>query len=137
MRYSKYLVIILSVLLLAYTQSTAAERKEFTATAGSDGVQRVDVIGGSYYFDPNYIIVKVNVPVEMKIRKESGIVPHDFTLKAPEAGMDIQVSLGTEPTVVRFTPTKVGKYPFYCSKKPPFLESHRDKGMEGVLEVRE
>jgi plastocyanin len=137
MRCSKYLLVILSVLLLAYAHGTAADRKEFTASAGSDGVQRVDVVGGSYYFDPNYIIVKVNVPVEMKVRKEPGIVPHDFTLKAPEAGMDIEVRLGTEPAIVRFTPTKVGTYPFYCSKKPPFLESHREKGMEGMLEVRE
>ncbi|HOD35480.1 MAG TPA: cupredoxin domain-containing protein [Syntrophales bacterium] len=137
MRYPEYLLVILSVLLLTCAGSMGAERKEFTASAGSDGVQRVDVTGGSYYFDPNYIIVKVNVPVEMKFRKESGIVPHDFTLKAPEAGMDVHVNLATEPVAVRFTPTKPGKYPFYCSKKPPFLESHRDKGMEGVLEVRE
>jgi plastocyanin len=73
----------------------------------------------------------------MKIRKDSGIAPHDFVLKAPEAGMDIQVSMGTEPTVTRFRPTKIGTYPFYCSKKIPFLESHREKGMEGVLDVRE
>ena len=137
MRYLKYSLVILSLLILTVVSLTGAERKEFVASIGSDGVQRVDVIGSSYYFNPNYIIVKVNVPVEMKIRKESGIVPHDFVLKAPEAGMDIQVDLKTEPTVVRFKPTKIGTYPFYCSKKPPFLESHREKGMEGVLDVRE
>ena len=127
----------MSMLLLYSANGEGADRKEFIASIGSDGVQRVDVVGGSYYFNPNYIIVKVNVPVEMKIRKESGLVPHDFILKAPEAGMDIQIDLGTEPALVRFTPTKVGQYPFYCGKKPPFLESHREKGMEGVFEVRE
>jgi len=137
MRGLKYSLLILSMLLLYSANTEGAERKEFIASVGSDGVQRVDVVGGSYYFNPNYIIVKVNVPVEMKIRKESGIVPHDFILKAPDAGMDMQIDLGTEPTVVRFTPAKVGKYPFYCGKKPPFLESHREKGMEGVFEVRE
>jgi plastocyanin domain-containing protein len=137
MRGLKYSLLILSMLLLYSANTEGAERKEFIASVGSEGVQKIDVVGGSYYFNPNYIIVKVNVPVEMKIRKESGIVPHDFTLKAPEAGMDIQIDLGTEPAIVRFTPTKVGKYAFYCGKKPPFLESHREKGMEGVFEVRE
>ncbi len=129
--------IVLLILVILTTPALAAEKKEFDATIGSDGIQHVEILGGSYFFDPNYIVVKVNTPVELKVRKESGIIPHDFVLKAPEAGMDIQVDLKTEPTVVRFTPTKVGKYPIYCSKKPPFLESHREKGMEGVLEVRE
>jgi heme/copper-type cytochrome/quinol oxidase subunit 2 len=129
--------IILVILVILTIPALAAEKKEFVATIGSDGIQHVEILGGSYFFDPNYIVVKVNTPVELKVRKESGIIPHDFVLKAPEAGMDIQVDLNTEPTVVRFTPTKAGKYPIYCSKKPPFLESHREKGMEGVLEVRE
>jgi plastocyanin len=137
MKYLKYSLVILSILFLYFASSEGAERKEFIGSIGGDGVQRVDVIGGPYYFKPNDIIVKVNMPVEPKIRKESGMIPHDFILKAPEAGMDIQVDLKTEPTVVRFTPTRVGKYIFYCSKKPPFFESHREKGMEGVLEVRE
>jgi hypothetical protein len=29
----------------------------------------------------------------------------------------------------------VGEYPFYCSKKLLFFKSHREKGMEGMLEV--
>lgn len=113
------------------------EEKIFTATIDSDGVQRVEIVGGGYFFNPNRIIVKVNVPVELKLRKESGIVPHNFAIKAPEAGIDIDISLGTEPKVVKFVPTKPGIYPFYCSKKLLFFESHRDKGMKGELEVVE
>jgi plastocyanin domain-containing protein len=137
MKYVRFLGIILVILIIGTISVIAAEKKEFIAPIASDGIQHVEIIGGSYFFDPNYIVVKVNVPIEMKIWKESGIIPHDFVMKAPEAGMDIQVDLKTEPAVVRFTPTRVGKYLFYCSKKPPYLESHREKGMEGVLEVRE
>lgn len=36
-----------------------------------------------------------------------------------------------------FTTTKPGKYPFYCDKKLLFMDSHREKGMEGILEVVE
>lgn len=53
----------------------------------------------------------------------------------PQAGIDIEETIGTEGTLIRFTPTLPGKVPFYCSKRLLFFESHRDKGMEGVLEV--
>jgi plastocyanin len=45
--------------------------------------------------------------------------------------------LAAEPKAVTFTPTAVGKYPFYCRNKLLFFKSHREKGMEGVLEVVE
>lgn len=111
--------------------------KVFKATVDSDGVQRVEILGGGYFFTPNRIIVKVNVPVELKVRKEPGIVPHNIVVKAPEAGIDFDLSLSDEPKSVRFTPTRPGVYPFYCNKKLLFFESHREKGMEGVLEVIE
>lgn len=107
------------------------------AVVDNDGVQRVDILGGSYFFKPDYIIVKVNVPVELKVKKEHGYVPHDFIIDAPEAGISVNESLKEEPKVVRFTPTKVGKYPFYCGKKFLVWHKHRDKGMKGTLEVTE
>jgi len=109
--------------------------KRAVAEIGPDGVQRVEVIGGSYYFEPNVIVVKVNVPVELRVRKESGATPHNMVLKAPEAGIDFSVSLSTKPTSITFTPTKTGKYPFECTHKLLFFKSHKDQGMHGVLEV--
>jgi plastocyanin domain-containing protein len=111
--------------------------KVFRADVDKDGVQRVEIVGGGYFFAPNRIIVKVNIPVELKVRKESGLVPHNIVIRAPEAGIDFEESLSTDPKIIRFTPTKAGTYPFYCSKKLLFFESHREKGMEGVLEVTE
>lgn len=139
MRACKYIGIgMLILVFFAASANAAAEKKEFIAKVGPDGVQRVEVLSGSYFFDPNYIVVKVNVPVEMKITMESGIIPHDIVLKAPEAGMDLKMDLSSStPQVMRFTPTKTGKFEFYCDKKLLFFESHRDKGMVGTLEVRE
>jgi len=111
--------------------------KEFVATVDADGVQRVEVIAGSYYFNPNRIVVKVGVPLELKLRKIVGLAPHDFVLKAPEAGLDIFESLDSKGKTVTVTPTKAGTYHFHCSKKVLFFPSHRDSGMEGVLEVVE
>ena len=116
-------------------EEPARQEKVFRAIVDADGVQRVEVLGGGYFFSPNHIIVRVNMPVELKVRKESGVVPHNIVLKASGAGIDIDESLESDPKVVRFTPLKTGSYPFYCDKKLLFFESHRDKGMEGVLEV--
>ena len=136
------ILFVAGTLLCGHVAVVAAEDKPkqeklFQATVDQDGVQRVDILGGGYFFTPNRIIVKVNVPVELKVKKEATYVPHDIAIKAPEAGIDFSVSMGDEPKVVRFTPTRTGTYPFYCTKKLLFFESHREKGMEGVLEVVE
>lgn len=138
MRYIKYLLAILFLLFIFSAENIKAQNKQFIASIDQDGVQRVEVLAGEYFFDPNYIVVKVNVPVEIKIKKEPTIVPHSFVIKAPDAGMDINEPLSNRgPRIIRFTPSKIGKYPFYCDKKFLFFESHREKGMEGTIEVTE
>ena len=136
MRYPRILLPII-FLLLFFTQAVAQETKKVVATIDPDGTQRVSVTGGEYFFDPNHIVVKVNVPVELKITKESGVTPHDIILKAPEAGIDFTEDIGTTPKVIKFTPTKTGTYPFFCDKKFLMFKSHRERGMEGKLEVVE
>jgi plastocyanin domain-containing protein len=135
----KAIALLTGLWLLLATAATAAdhEKKTYRATVDNDGVQRVELLGGGYYFEPYRIIVRVNVPVELVVRKESGVVPHNIVMKSPEAGLAFEESLTREPKTIKFTPQKVGSYQFYCSKKPPFLASHREKGMEGVLEVVE
>jgi plastocyanin domain-containing protein len=128
--------IVFSPASIAASEGEAQGKKEYTATVEKDGIQRAAILAGSYYFDPASIIVKVNVPVELTVRKEAGI-PHAFVISAPEAGMEVNESLGTEPKVIRFTPTKTGRYPFYCDKKFLFFKTHRERGMEGTLEVTE
>ncbi|MBI5444489.1 MAG: quinol oxidase [Deltaproteobacteria bacterium] len=129
------LAVAIAVSVLLSGAGYAAEQKEFRAVLDQTGVQRAEIKGGSFYFEPNRLVVKVGVPVELTLTKEPGILPHDFVLEAPEAGISVKEPLETEPKVVRFTPTKTGLFTFYCSKKPPLLKSHRDRGMEGALEV--
>ncbi len=132
--------IILTVIVLAAVSLVlAAEWKEkrVVAVVGQDGVQRVEITGGGYYFDPNTIVVKVNVPVELVVKKTPGGFGHSIMLNAPEAGIDFEEALGTGPKSITFTPTKVGKYMFICTHKVPFSKSHKDRGMYGYLEVVE
>lgn len=113
------------------------KEKRFVATLDADGVQRAEMVGGDYYYDPNYIVVKVNKPVELKVKKAAGYVPHNLIAKAPEAGIDFKIDLKGDPQTVKFTPKKTGKYPIYCDKSLLFFKTHREKGMEGMIEVIE
>lgn len=130
-------VLLIAVFLASPAVSSPQEQgKTYRAAVDMDNVQRVEVTGGSYFFKPDHIIVTENIPVEFKVRKEPSILPHNLTIKAPEAGIDVEVALSSgETKTVRFTPTKKGKYEFYCNKKFLFFKSHREKGMKGVLEV--
>ena len=134
--------LIVAVLLISSILSgagLAAEqgKKPFKAVIGKDGVQRVNISSGEYFFDPNYIAVKVNVPVEFIIKKDAGIISHNIIINAPYAGINIREFLSTEPKTIKFTPAKTGSYPFYCDIKLLSFKTHKDKGMEGTLEVTE
>lgn len=113
------------------------QQKIFSATVDADSVQRISVTGGEYFFEPSHIIVKVNIPVELSVKKTSGFVPHNIIIEAPEAGIEVKENIGKDPTIIKFTPKKTGKYPFYCDKRFLFFKDHREKGMEGVIEVTE
>lgn len=139
MRYGSGLGVVLGVFLLSALAFAAepAMEKRYVATVDPDGVQRVEVLGGAYYFDPNLIVVKVNVPVELKVAKKGGVAPHNIVLRAPEAGIDFAQELSSEPQRIRFTPTRTGRYEFECAKKFLFFESHKERGMHGALLVVE
>lgn len=132
----KKLAFMICVLMIVPSFSMYAETQDYQAKI-EDGIQKVQIIATDYSFTPNRISVKVNMPVELSVRKESGLVPHTIVLNAPDAGINFSESLSTEPVTITFTPTKAGEYTFFCSKKLPFVKSHREKGMVGILIVRE
>ncbi len=147
MKNLKYLLLCFALLFplsLAYGDEAKKEshehsmvkEKRVVATLDSDGVQRTDITAGDYYFDPNYIVVKANIPVELKAKKLPGYISHDILVKAPDAGIDFKVELSDkEAKTIKFTPTKVGKYTMECDKRFLFFKSHKERGMEGVIEV--
>lgn len=133
----RYIFWCLIATLITLSASNAGDKNIFKAEIDRDGIQRVELLAGKYFFNPDRIVVKVNVPVEIKVRKEAGIIPHSFVIKEPDAGMDINESIGSKFKVMKFVPLRVGKYAFYCEKKLLFFKSHREDGMEGILEVTE
>lgn len=100
---------------------------------GADGVQRATITLDSYSYSPDHLIVQAGKPVELTLTSVTTITPHNFIIK--ELAVEQDVGAG-ETVTVRFTPMQPGTLPFYCDKKLLFLPSHREKGMEGRLEVR-
>ncbi|MBI3144203.1 MAG: quinol oxidase [Pseudogulbenkiania sp.] len=129
--------IALALCLVTGSITVRAAEEPYRVPVASDGVQRVAVVGGSYFFKPDHIVVKAGIPVELSVRIEAGLIPHSFTLKLPPDQVAIDSRLGQEPRTFRFTPTVAGRYPFRCPNKLLFLKSHEKKGMTGVLEVVE
>ena len=130
-----FLLVGLAACQSAGEQKPAAQEQARMVKADQDGVQRVTVLAGNYFFRPSRIIVKADTPVEILASREAGMVPHDLVIQAPDGATLIQQDLATEPRKIAFTPRKPGKYLIYCSKKPPLMASHRERGMEGILEV--
>lgn len=135
----RYFISIVGAMALITAAAMADDRpaKRFVAGIDKDGYQRVEMTAGEYYYDPSVVVVKVNVPVELTIKKAGGMAPHNLVMKAPEAGLDFTIDISNEPRKVAFMATKTGTYAFECSKRFLFFKSHKDRGMHGTLEVVE
>ena len=137
LNYLRSIAMVLIILLVFLENNVSGQKKTFTAKINKDGVQVIEMKAGDYYFSPNFITVKVNVPVEIKLIRKSEFTPHNIMLKAPEAGISISTSIMRESKVIKFTPVKTGKYLFICDRKVFFFIKHKSKGMQGILKVIE
>ena len=132
------LILSFVVFSVAVAFADAQDKTEaYTAIVDKDGVQHIRVIGGGYFFKPDRIVVKINIPVELSVSREPGMVPHSIVANAPEAGIVFDESLSSNPKIIIFSAQATGEYSFYCKNKLPFLPSHREKGMQGIIEVVE
>ncbi len=109
----------------------------FVVPVSADGVQRATVTLDSYSYTPNHLIVEAGKPVELILSSVTTIIPHNFIIKDPAGSLSVEQDVSAGKTVtIKFTPTQPGTFPIYCDKRLWPLPSHRDKGMEGKLEVR-
>jgi plastocyanin len=125
-------IISIAVLLGCTTSGKNLPVTEAKATS-TDHVQEATLRVESFFFEPSRLEVAVNVPVRLTLKSGAFIIGHNFSIHAPEAGIEISADVGHGKTVVvEFRPTKTGEYQFYCDKG-----SHADKGMTGTIVVVE
>ncbi len=102
-----------------------------------DGVQRATVILDSYSYSPNHLVVESGKPVELTLTSCTTYIPHNFVMKELSAGLSIEQDVGAGKTIIaKLAPTQPGRFLFFCDKRLWPMPSHRDRGMEGLLEVR-
>ena len=126
-----FMALVSSYAALAESNDTAPK----TVPLSEDGVQRIDIVVDSYSYKPAHIQVTVNKPVELNLRSVTSIVPHNFVIDDPDAGIEIKETVPSgKDLTVSFTPEQTGAFKFYCSQSGIF-GSHLDKGMEGTITV--
>lgn len=105
------------------------------APPGAGTARVVEIVGGNYFFRPDRVTVKVNEPVEFRVRQEPGAISHNFVIDAPQAGVRIKEPIDRDARSIRATFTAPGEYTFYCSRQLLFFKSHQERGMAGTIEV--
>lgn len=130
-------------LLVAFQASTGQAAEDtlpgppVVVPVGADGVQRATVTLDSYSYAPDHLIVQAGKPVELTLTSVTFLTPHNFIIKDPAGSLSVEQDVSAGKTVtLRFTPTQPGIFPIYCDKRLWPMPSHRDKGMEGKLEVK-
>jgi plastocyanin len=109
----------------------------FLLPISADGVQRATVTLDSYSYSPGHLVVEAGKPVELTLTSVTLITPHNFIIDDPAAGFSVEQEVSAGKTVtITFTPSQTGLFPIYCDKRLWPMPSHRDKGMEGKLEVK-
>jgi heme/copper-type cytochrome/quinol oxidase subunit 2 len=127
--------------IVGMTSADAVELSQISPAivipVAADGVQRATVTLDSYSYSPNHLIVEAGKPVELTLTSVTTVIPHNFIIRDTTGTLSVEQDIGAGKTVtITFTPTQPGTFPIYCDKRLWPLPSHRDKGMEGTLEVR-
>ena len=127
------LIPLIAALLAGCSSGLNKPVKEVTAATGSDGVQHIRIVAHSFWFEPNRVVVKAGVPVEITVKNAAFGVPHNLTCFDKDAGIELDANLGMfrGQKTARFTPGKPGEYEFFCH-----VDSHSKKGMKGTLVVQ-
>ena len=123
-----------SAILLAIAGCAGPQVREDAITP-APGEKVLDLLAGSYFFDPVRISLPAGESAVVRVSTESGIAPHSFVLAAPDGKIIVRGELTTGgKTFLRVPPLPAGTYTFFCDRS--FLgKSHRERGMRGELIV--
>jgi heme/copper-type cytochrome/quinol oxidase subunit 2 len=128
---------LLTVTLVSIGHAADSLGSAIAVPISSDGIQRATVILDSYSYSPNHLVVENGKPVELTLTSVTTITPHNFIIKDSAGSLSVEQDVGAGKTVMaRFVPTQPGLFSFFCDKRLWPMPSHRDKGMEGLLEVK-
>jgi uncharacterized cupredoxin-like copper-binding protein len=120
--------LLVTMLVVVSCASPTSSSEVMPASTAPDGAQQVTInVGDVMKFDPAAISVRAGQPLELTLRN-SGQMPHDFTLNDGVA-QPIKLTVnGGETATGTFTLDKPGTYSFDCS-----MPGHAMAGMRGTI----
>ena len=125
------------LLQVSVVESLPSAAMTVAVEPGTDGVQRATIVMTSYSYTPDHLVFHVGSPVELILENQSLLVPHNFVLNDADADLHVEVDVaGGGRAVLRFTPARSGTGTFYCDKQLLFFKSHRQRGMEGRIDIQ-
>ncbi len=129
-----WLPLVVCLMALSGCATSGVDRLPSLGVAELTGdVQVARVRLESYYFEPNRLMVQVDVPVRLILDNATLLTGHDFSIFAPDSALELDAYVPARQQVtIQFVPTKVGEYRFYCN-----IDDHAEKGMMGTLVVVE
>lgn len=96
----------------------------------------IEIVLDNYSIKPDTLTLRAGEPVILKVKNAATFIPHNLVIKAAQAGIELKVIVEAgKMGEVRFTPTLPGNYELLCDTRPPIGQSHREKGMHGMLVV--
>jgi plastocyanin len=105
---------------------------------GLEPPREIAITMGDYHYAPDFIEMDSGETIVLHVTNTDGITPHNFTLVDQPAGLDVDTDISAGNSArISLTPQRPGTYTWYCSKKLPLMKSHRDRGMQGTLVVRQ
>lgn len=132
---AQWVIVILA--MLAFETSAADPYVPHSqANEDADDVQRIEIVGGSYFFQPDRVVARAGRGLEISVRMAPGVIPHRFVLETINGKSLADVPLDQKAKTLRFD-LPAGKYLFHCPNRLLFFKSHSERGMAGVLEVKE
>jgi cytochrome c oxidase subunit II len=98
--------------VLIALMSTGSERSAAAPVTQSDQPRVVNVSAERFSFTPSEIRLKVNEPIEIRLKSED--TDHGFRIL--DTDVDVRIpKRGKGAATVRFRPTREGRYTFECS----------------------
>lgn len=133
-RIPQWVIVILA--MLAFEASAAEPYAPHNQVKeDADDVQRIEIVGGSYFFQPDHVEARAGRGLEISVKMAPGVIPHRFVLETINGKPLADVPLGKKAKTLRFD-LPAGKYLFHCPNRLLLFKSHRERGMAGVLEVK-
>ena len=110
------------VLVFLWVPSLVEPSSPVILIAGQDGVQRIKVVLGSYFYSPNEIIIQANKPVIIELENESFWTPHNFVIGDPKMNMHHEINVSPGDTVnLQLLLVSPGRYTFTATTNSYFF----------------